>query len=642
DISVLPPYATRGSAYDLPITLPITAVTGYAYGYNANPPGPSQNPSRSTFFACATPNPVAPPVTPGVFVPAFSSTYSFQIKGSPAMLAPGGTQDFYFTGTVPVTAGIGQTACNSYGIEVTPYGSTSCIKAESTPACVTVIPPDGNACDSIWGDTQISECCTFTTHILNTLGSISQLQYNVLPVGGGTMPGGVVQSVLTSPCVPSSTIPASLPGTTSGSLFFGPPCPSPLDVQIHATSTTASGLVCVELIATIIQADGTTIECSDTICFHCDPAPQDRCDSMLVKAYPNMNLSTRTFTIYNLKAPTSPICDVKINVTPPPPGSGLHGSNLVVDGTPQSWPYSSSAGYTQITGAHGLPANTMVQFDLGVDFGLGWIGNVVVTVDHCDGTSCTMRYGPWDASKKDKISVGSATDVPDRATLHMNSLTFSRSAAVGKHIRSIAVKYSDPVTAIVAVTGATYPCDIDNAEQGTCNDIFESVHVKDGTMMIDLRRDLDDDKNLNDPIVTVVYNATSAENPTAEIIYYDENGQEVGNDNVDVNGGDPPSQAISGLNGNDRMVAVLGALTAQPNPTSGRCDLGFTLPSAATVELELLDTRGTKVATVINGEHLAAGQYHRNVDLGSVPSGTYLVSLRVNGIPSVLRVELTK
>ena len=90
------------------------------------------------------------------------------------------------------------------------------MKAESSPACVTVIPPDHNECDSIWGDVQLDDCCGFNLTVLNTLGNIAALQYNVLPVGGGVTPSGVVQSITTNPCLPSSTVPPSLAGTTSG------------------------------------------------------------------------------------------------------------------------------------------------------------------------------------------------------------------------------------------------------------------------------------------------------------------------------------------------------------------------------------------------------------------------------------------
>ena len=52
---------------------------------------------------------------------------------------------------------------------------------------------------------------------------------------------------------------------------------------IEAASTTASGQICIELIA-VINKWNEKITCRDTICFRCDPAPKVRCDSMSVKA----------------------------------------------------------------------------------------------------------------------------------------------------------------------------------------------------------------------------------------------------------------------------------------------------------------------------------------------------------------------
>jgi hypothetical protein len=87
---------------------------------------------------------------------------------------------------------------------------------------------------------------------------------------------------------------------------------------------------------------------------------------------------------------------------------------------------------------------------------------------------------------------------------------------------------------------------------------------------------------------------------------------------------------------------MMGALTARPNPTADRCDVGFTLPSDGTVDLEIVDALGNTVATVLHGERLTAGEHHRMVDMGMTASGTYMVKLRVNGVPSVLRLQLTK
>lgn len=646
DINVLPPYLARGSAFDIPATGAVTpSISGYNYDYNYSTN--TKNPTRTAVFT-GIPNPSGgvPPMT----LPSWSataptpttSTFSFRITGQPAtVLNPGGTIDFFFPGTVPSSAHIGSTACNTFGIQTTPYGDTTHLQSESSPACVTVIPPDENECDSIWGAVQLDECCGFSTTILNSLGNITELDYQVLPIGGGSTPSGVVQSVGTSPCLPSSTVPSSLPGTTAGQLFFTPPCPSALGAHFRLSSTTASGRVCIQLTAVLLRPDGTRVRCIDTVCIQCDPAPSDRCDTMFVKARTDKRFSTRTFVISNTKTPSSPICDVAINVFPTPGGSGLHGGGLIIDGVPQTWSSGPGSGYSTINSSDGLPANTSVQFDLAVDYGLGWSGSVSIVITHCDGTTCTLRYDKWDAGKGNVIDIGSATDVPNISTLHVHNVTFSRDRASGKHVRSIGINYSDPVTAVVAATAAAYPCDA-SSEQSDCNDLIEAVHVKDLSMMVDLRRDLDDRRNTSDPVVTVVYDASSNESSTVEIIYYDETGQEVGTDRINIGGEGAPQQAVSGLGSLERISAVMGALTAQPNPTTGRCDVGFTLPSASTVDLDLLDTRGAKIATVLTGEHLTAGQHHRALDLSKIPSGTYLVSLRVNGVPSVLRLQVTK
>jgi uncharacterized repeat protein (TIGR01451 family) len=641
DIMVLPGYAPRNSQFNLPITAAgsVVAPAGYTTGYNNS--ANTKNPKRSTINGgfCGVVDPATGvgvgTVTAGNWGAYSSPTFSFTDSGGTTTLAPGGTLDVLVTATIPQGTQAGLNACNNFAARATPVGTAACLSTQSVPACVTVGQAQGEGCKGFWLEGHADSCCSYHMILSNQLGAISSLQYNVLPVNGNT-PSGSVVGVQTPPCPPTSTVPASLVGTTSGLLNFNTACTqnSPLQFGIDATSTTASGEICIELIATIVNKAGAKIECRDTICFRCKRAPQSRCDSMSVKPfpYPNLDLSGRTFTVYNLKYPASPICSVKIVVAPPPAGPGVNGGGLYIDGIWKSWPYGTSVGYTQILAVHGMPANNTVQFNLGIDYTIGWVGTVTVTAYHCDGDSCTSVYGPWKATKKDVVVVGTPIDIKD--ALKVYRLSFPRDKAKGKNIRSIAIRHSDPVQSIVAVTGASFQCD----STGDCDDLFESVRVKDRTVMVDLRHPLETGINGNDPTLTVVYTGAGGDRkPTIEIVYYDGEGQEIGHDSTVVSG-----NTILGVDEPQAAAGPLGSLTARPNPTNGLCDLSFSLPTASTVDLDLLDLLGKKVATIISAQHFEAGEYRRPVDMSKLPSGSYLATLRVNGVPTVLRIELVR
>lgn len=635
DILVLPGYSPRNSQFDLPLTsgTSVVAPGGYTVNYNSTSVN-NRNPSRAG--ACGGFCGVIDP-GPGVGVGAVGpnnfgiyngNTFSFTVSGgSSTTLAPGGTLDVLVSATVPQNTKPGLNACNSFAVQATPQNSAACLSTQSLPSCITT---GQKPCENLWLEGRVDSCCGYNFILSNHLGGVSSLQYNVL---GGS---GVVHSVQTAPCLPTSTVPANLSGTTSGVLNFNPACTAtnPLQVSLDAASTTASGEICIELTAVIVNAAGQKIECRDTVCFKCDPAPKTRCDSLSVKPfpYPNLDLSGRTFTIYNLKIPVSPICSVKIQVIPPPSGPGVNGGGLIVDGVPKFWPWGTSVGYSQVLPVHGLPANNTIQFNLGIDYTIGWVGNVIITAYHCDGDSCSMTYGPWKATKKDVIVIGTPVDI-DKTKLRVHRMTFPRQKAGGKHIGYIVLKHSDPVESIVAVTGAQFPCDSNEK----CNDLFESVRVKDRMVMINLRHPLDSGATDVDPQVTVLYTASNDRDPRVEIIYYDVNGEEAGYENTIVKGG-----TVSGVDDPRGVVRSLSSLDARPNPSSGLTDIGFVLAGAGRVDLELRDMLGRKVATLITGEHLVAGEHTRTIDLSSFPSGSYLVALTVNGVPSVLRIEVMR
>jgi hypothetical protein len=135
--------------------------------------------------------------------------------------------------------------------------------------------------------------------------------------------------------------------------------------------------------------------------YSCAPPPQACCDKLAAVPYTQQNLDIdyRTFTITNLKAPVSPICSVDIVFNPPPPfvvGGGLYiDGSLIPTGTRFVSPYNRIPN----AGAATISAVNTVQFNLGVDYTLipPWVGTVTFTVNHCDGSKCTLNYGPWTA-----------------------------------------------------------------------------------------------------------------------------------------------------------------------------------------------------------------------------------------------------
>jgi hypothetical protein len=131
--------------------------------------------------------------------------------------------------------------------------------------------------------------------------------------------------------------------------------------------------------------------------------PTDCCDKITAIPYPqnNLQLDYRTFTITNLKAPVSPICYVDISMTPAP-NPIWQGGDLYLDGVYQAPGTKFGSPYVRIPNkpliTSTISAVNTVKFNLGVDYTIGWVGTVTFVVHHCDGTKCTLTYGPWSAN----------------------------------------------------------------------------------------------------------------------------------------------------------------------------------------------------------------------------------------------------
>jgi hypothetical protein len=168
---------------------------------------------------------------------------------------------------------------------------------------------------------------------------------------------------------------------------------------------TVSNSILTDLTTSIVNTDknqmgDVQVPCPD--CASTTTATTDCCDKIAAVPYPqnNVQLDYRTFTITNQKGPTSPICSIDISMSPVP-NPIWQGGDLYLDGFYQSPGSLFVSPYVRIPNKPSMPATISavnnVKFNLGVDYTIGWTGTATFVVHHCDGTICTLTYGPWSA-----------------------------------------------------------------------------------------------------------------------------------------------------------------------------------------------------------------------------------------------------
>lgn len=92
----------------------------------------------------------------------------------------------------------------------------------------------------------------------------------------------------------------------------------------------------------------------------------------------------------------------------------------------------------------------------------------------------------------------------------------------------------------------------------------------------------------------------------------------------------------------DESTALAFALEAPfPNPALGASRIGFTLPEAAEVNLEVFDVLGRRVAVLAEGTR-PGGRHEATVEAGSLAAGAYLVRLRAGDHVSTTRLTVVR
>ncbi len=238
-------------------------------------------------------------------------------------------------------------------------------------------------CDSLTRGTLDSGCCLYHMQVVNVVGTpISKIRYSF---GSAS-----IKSLVTTPAF-SSSVPTQVSLSSSGMLTFNPPVTGNILLTLQALPVVANSAVTPSL--TIYHSSGDS--CSLSASYTCDHSQQNDCDKLTATMYRQQNIDYNyiEFVITNKKLPASPICWVDILWSSPLPASYSGGSLQVIPNQRPLFTYP----YTRIPIAPATsfnPGANSIRFNLGVNNTLGWGGTVSFVVHHCDGSTCTLNYGP--------------------------------------------------------------------------------------------------------------------------------------------------------------------------------------------------------------------------------------------------------
>lgn len=457
-------------------------------------------------------------------------------------------------------------------------------------------------CDSLISATLDSACCHYAATIQNNVGApITSISWS--------MTGGTMTSFTTLPCA-SYTPPAA--GSTSGVLLYSPPCPGNMQFAISATPTTASGWVSV----TLVVHHGEKDSCRLTFRWKCERAPVTACDSVNVKPFlfTGLDLSGRTFTVYNVKVPASPITSITITGTPAP--CFLQGGALSIDMVSTPW----SVPYTRIPITGSISANSIVKFNLGVDYTCGWTGAISLVIHHADGDSCTYTYGPWAATPPSGTG-GVVVSVPVSAKRLYATRLRVRNTQGRAPVKWISVEVLDQSDRMFAGSGMMWdgttrePGEepVDEHRQGRAEALFGLT-----TAVLPGR----ESESLN---LVVARDSARAGIPAIRWTTYDERGNALTSDTLQLDvpvlsvRNDVPSSTARGFE----------LLSAFPNPAANLTTVNYLLGSEMDLEIELYDNTGARVALVESGRR-ASGVHAVRLDVGALPTGTYYLRMRTD------------
>lgn len=451
-------------------------------------------------------------------------------------------------------------------------------------------------CDTIISETLDSICCMYDVSIFNFNGNILSIEYVIT--------GGVLEQLTSNNCPFVS--PAQV-GSTSGTMVFSPACANDPSLSLQVTPTTGSGIVQVQWTVNHHKKK----KCVLNSTYNCKRAPIVECDSLAVApfVFTGLDLSGRTFTIFNDKSPQNPICGVNISLNPSPT-FGWNGGGLKIDGTSTAWGYPYQS--IQIPGG----ANNTVEFNLGVDWTIGWSGDVLVDVIHCDGDTCKLVFPNWKAVKPTRVApFATFENEPLKDRLIATSFKIGQ-VETERAIKWISVMTENDDQKVYAISGA----DIHSDEEEVEVSLVKSS-MNDQLALFELNKAVNFDQENLMKLIHLVIETKESIGSGIIITLYDESGQPVVSslhkiekdklEKVTNDGGDQSNFKL---------------IKATPNPAKDESVVHFINDETQPIKLELIDVKGN-VLQVLSNQSVEAGYQALNVNLSRVQPGQYFLRL---------------
>ena len=521
----------------------------------------------------------------------------------------------------------------------------------------TAPPP----CDTIGEIHLDSACCQFTIPIFLAQGQgisgVTSIQWS--------LSGGTMESISPLMGCPFTLTPTNPYGTTSGTITFTPACTvSPLNLGMEVTPTTATGEVTLYLII-----EHKEQVCYDTIKLRCSRAPITKCDRLTVTpfSFGNLQLSGRTFTVFNQKQPASPIKRVEISFSPPPcvsssaPQGDWNGGGLVVDGGNRSWgvansgtPKYSLIDMTCVLGSsapQGNAANNTVKFNLGVDITCGWTGNVILTVIHCDGDTCILTYNNWCAKPPKQCVISNVG-----SGFNPISMTLKQIRAIEVAIDTNLVPGTQKLHACTAsivpttsgwdVLGVSIEDELTKEERESVKYLPWEGEVKltkadeVRTGLIELQACGGPTKPIKSPWLIRAFLGSRepmSDTPTVNITFYDANANPIafGEAKASILVSSVPIGIISPNNNGDEIIGIV------PNPATDQLQVDLLIGTDGPVTLEVCDFFGRCRALLDLGLQ-TAGIHTATLSIVDLPTGSYTLRLRTSSGVSTAPLRIVR